>query len=62
MDQETKDKIGLLQQSLWKLEAAKNLIEQALGESDATQLTNAAIEEIMEDIEVDIAELWDLQE
>lgn len=45
-----------MQQALWKLEAAKQLVEQALGDTDAGQLLTDDISEIMEDIEADIAE------
>lgn len=48
--------ISYMQQALWKLEAARQLVRLALGDTDAAQLLTTDISGIMEDIESDIAE------
>lgn len=51
-----RQQISYLQQALWKLEAARKLVELALGDTDTGQLLTTDITGIMEDIESDLAE------
>lgn len=45
----------LLQEAIAKLEEASQLVVDALGESDATQFTCTAIQEVVADLEEDLA-------
>lgn len=51
--------ISYLQQALWKLQAAQNLINLAFGRTDVGQMYDKDIEALLQDIEADMAELHD---
>jgi hypothetical protein len=52
-----KDKAQLLRDAMELLEQADALVQRALGDSDSTKMTHEAIEEVIEDLMYDIAEL-----
>jgi hypothetical protein len=51
------DRAELLRRAVEQLEEADALVQEALGESDATQFTCTQIQDIIADLEADIAEL-----
>lgn len=56
MDQETKDLVSKIQQSIWKLEQSRELLAQVPGMGDyESQLEQAII-----DLEQEMDELWSL--
>jgi hypothetical protein len=46
-----------LQQAIWKLQAAKELVISALGETDAGQISIHAINDAIDDLEYDLDEV-----
>jgi hypothetical protein len=49
-----KEKVSKLQQAIWKLEQADELMQEALGASDVTENTHNRIQDIVYDLESDI--------
>jgi hypothetical protein len=52
----TKVQVQLLKEAIASLEEACQYVQAALGETDATQLTNTAIQEIIADLEQDLVD------
>jgi hypothetical protein len=52
-----KDKAQLLRDAVELMEQADALVQKALGDSDSTQITHEAIEDVVVDLMYDIAEL-----
>lgn len=52
-------KISYLQQAIWKVQAAQTLIKLAFNGTDVWQMYESQFEELILDIESDIAELYD---
>ena len=50
-------KADKLRQAMELMEQADALVQEALGDSDSTQMTHEAIGEVVEDLMYDIAEL-----
>ena len=46
-----------LQQAIWKLQAAKELVISALGDTDAGQISIHAINDAIDDLEYDLDEV-----
>jgi len=49
-----KEKVSKLQQAIWKLDQADQLMQEALGASDITEDTHNRIQDIIHDLESDI--------
>lgn len=49
-----KEKVSKLQQAIWKLDQADQLMQEALGASDVAEDTHNRIQDIIHDLESDI--------